>query len=170
MLFNNLIVSFDELIDDLKWIYLDYLSLNFTALRSTHENTFWTILVNNLLFCFTLFDSTSITTLSIKLDIFIFAYFVSFSSSENKNRIYIENKMNDLCEISARIVRIAYFFSSNVNSIFRSITNDSIYRINWLSIFSFFRITINRSIDTWLNASFTSRNRHEKMLLEFLAI
>ena len=170
MLSDNWIVLFDGLFDDLSWINSDFSSSNFTAFRSAHDNTFWTISVNNLLFCFGFFYSTSITTLPIKLDIFIFAYFASFFISENKNRIYIENKideMSDFCEISVRIARAACFFSSNANFIFQSIMNDLIHRINWLSIFSISRITFKRSVDKWLNASFTSRNRHEKMVSNF---
>ena len=48
--------------------------------------------------------------------------------------------------------------------------NDLTHRINWLNIFNFCRIIINRSVDTWLNALFTSRNRHEKMFFEFIAV
>ena len=63
----------------------------------------------------------------------MFAYFCLFFIIENKNRTYIENKMSeidDLCEIPACIARVAYFFSSNANSIFRSIMNDLTHRIN----------------------------------------
>ena len=62
---------------------------------------------------FALFDSTSIATSSIKLKILMFAYLCLFFILENKNRIYIEdeiNEINDLCEISVRIARVACFF------------------------------------------------------------
>ena len=63
----------------------------------------------------------------------MFAYLCLFFISENKNRIYIENKMNEInesCEILVRIVRATCFFSSDVNSVFRLIMNDLIHRIN----------------------------------------
>ena len=80
------------------------------------------------------------------------------------------SKINDLCEISVRIARAACFFSSNANSIFRSIMNDLIYRINWLDIFNLCKTAINRFVETWLNTSFTSRNRHEKRSFEFFVV
>ena len=43
----------------------------------------------------------------------MFAYLSLFFIFENKNRIYIENQMSkidDLCEISVRIARAAWFF------------------------------------------------------------
>ena len=78
--------------------------------------------------------------------------------------------MNDSCEISVLIARAVCFFSSNANSIFLSLMNDLTHRINWSGIFNLYKIAINRSVDTWLNASFTSRNKHEKTFLEFFAI
>ena len=62
---------------------------------------------------FALFDLTAIATSSIKLDILMFAYLCLFFIFENKNRIYIENKMseiNDFCGISVRTTRAACFF------------------------------------------------------------
>ena len=69
------------------------------------------ISINNLQFYFALFDSISITTSSIKLDILRFA-FMLFSLFKNKNYIYIKNKMSEideLYEVSVRIVRVACF-------------------------------------------------------------
>ena len=40
VLFNNLIISFNELFDDLKEINLNFSSSNFIVFRSTYENTF----------------------------------------------------------------------------------------------------------------------------------
>ena len=103
----------------------------------------------------------------------MFAYLCSFFISENKNRIYIENKMGkigDPCGIPVRIARAACFFPLNANSIFRSIMNDWTHRINWFGIFNFYKMSINRSVETWLNAPFTSRNRHEKTFFEFFAV
>ena len=50
----------------------------------------------------------------------MFAYLCSLFIFENKNRIYIENKISEIsdpCEISVRIARAACFLSSNDNSI-----------------------------------------------------
>ena len=77
--------------------------------------------------------------------------------------------IDDPCKISMRIARAACFFSLNVNSIFRSIMNNLTHRINWLDIFNLCKIAINRFVETWLNASFTSRNRHKKTFFEFFA-
>ena len=113
VLFNNLTVFVDEVFDNSKWINSDFSSSNFTAFRSAHENTYETISISNLQFFFTLFDLTSIATSLIKLDILMFAHLCLFFISENKNRIYIENKMNeinDLCEVLVRIARAACFF------------------------------------------------------------
>ena len=102
----------------------------------------------------------------------MFAYLCSFFIFENKNRIQIENKMSEIddpCVISVCIARTACFFSSNANSIFRSILNNLIHRINWFNIFNLGKIAINRLVETWLNASFKSRNRHEKTFFEFFA-
>ena len=132
MLFDNFTVSVDKVFDDLKWINSDFSSSNFTAFRSTHENTFWTISISNLQFSFALFDWTSIATSSIMLYILMFIFIF-----QNKNRIYIESKMDeidDLYGIQVRIVRAACFFPSHANSIFRLIMNDLTYRIDWFNV------------------------------------
>ena len=173
MLFDNLTVLVDEIFDDSKYINSDFSSSNFTALRSAYKNTFWTISINNLQFFFAFFDSISIATSSINFNILIFASLCWFFISKNKNQICIKRKMNeidDFCEISMRIARAACFFSLNANSIFPSIMNDLTHRINSFNIFNLCKITINRFVETWLNASFSSRNKHERTFLKFFAV
>ena len=103
----------------------------------------------------------------------MFVYVCLILIFDNKNRIYIENKMSkidNLCGISVAIARAAYFFLPNANSIFRLIMNDLTHRINWFDIFNLCKIAINRFVETWLNTSLTSRNRHEKTFFEFFAV
>ena len=91
---------------------LDFSSPNFTAFRSVHKNTFKIISICNLQFSFAFFDSISIATSSINLDILMFAYLFTIFF-ENNNRVYIENKMSEidnLYGISVRITRAACFF------------------------------------------------------------
>ena len=126
------------------------------------------------MFCFALFDSILITTSSIKLSIFIFPYlrqifFFLKIKIEYMSKIKSMKKMIST-EFQCVLLELLVFFKSNVNLIFRSIINNLIHRINWLNISNFCRIIIIRSIDTWLNPSFTSRNRHEKMFFEFFSV
>ena len=86
--------------------------------------------------------------------------------------IIFENKISeidDFCGISVRIARATCMFSSNADSILRSIMNDLIYRINSFNIFNLCKIAVNRFVETWLNVSFTSRTRHKKTFFEFFA-
>ena len=80
------------------------------------------------------------------------------------------SEIDDFCETSIRVARVVYFFSLNVNFIFRLFIKDSIHRINWFEIFNLCTIRINRFVNTWLNVSFISRNKREKTFLAFFTV